>query len=53
MVVALSGGVDSVALLDLNGPYPAPVAAAMDTLRRHPDGVVTMRDLALPSFFGG
>lgn len=38
---------DTVALLDLNGPYPAPVAAAMDTLRRYPDGVVTMRDLAV------
>jgi len=38
---------ETVVLLDLSGPYPAPVAAAVDVLRHHPDGVASMRDLAV------
>lgn len=38
---------DTIALLDFNGPFPATVATAIETLRRTPDGVATMRELAL------
>lgn len=38
---------DGVALLDLNGPYPEPVAQAIETLRALPSGVTTIRDLAI------
>ncbi len=38
---------DTIALLELNGPYPAAVATAIATLRATPDGVPSMRDLAV------
>jgi len=38
---------DTIALLELNGPYPAAVGAAITALAATPDGVPTMRDLAL------
>lgn len=38
---------EGVALMDLNNPYPETVAQAVETLRRMPAGVTTMRDLAI------
>lgn len=38
---------EGVALMDLNGPYPEPIALAVDTLRDLPEGVATIRDLAI------
>lgn len=38
---------DTIALLDFNGPFPATVTTAIETLRRTPDGVPTMRELAM------
>jgi hypothetical protein len=38
---------EAIALLDLNGPYPADVNEALSTLRQVATGVASMRDLAL------
>ena len=38
---------EGVALMDLNAPYPEPVARAVETLRGMPNGVTTIRDLAI------
>jgi hypothetical protein len=38
---------EGVALMDLNAPYPEPIARAVDTLRGTPNGVTTIRDLAI------